>query len=111
MNKVTFLLASLVFSSSVYATNVKELESSCNDGFLNSCTDLGQMYEQGQFVKRDYSKASALYSVACNNSYGEACNRLGLLYSLKGNREKAIKYYRIGCSFNDKFACTNLSRY
>ena len=88
MNKVNFLLASLVFSSSVYATNnVKELEASCNDGFLNSCTDLGQMYEQGQFVKRDYSKASALYSVACNNSYGEACNRLGLLYSAKGNRQ------------------------
>ena len=62
---------------------------------------MGNLYNNGQSVKQDYSKAFTYYEKACNLEYYDGCNILGDLY-VKGlgvgrDYNKAKIYYEKGC--------------
>ena len=63
---------------------------------------MGNLYNNGQSVKQDYSKAFTYYEKACNLKYYNGCNSLGDLY-VKGlgvgrDYNKAKIYYEKGCA-------------
>ena len=45
----------------------KQWQRGCNGGDIDSCTNLGTLYENGQGVAQDYNKAAALYKHACDS--------------------------------------------
>jgi TPR repeat protein len=70
------------------------------------------MYEDGNGVAQNYSRAATFYSKGCEAGVGPACRRLGLLY-MKGNgvtkdNDKARELLSQSCSMKDAVGCAFL---
>jgi hypothetical protein len=52
----------------------------CMRGDMVGCNNLGFLYQTGQGVKKDYSRAAQLYEKSCNGGNAHGCFNLGLLY-------------------------------
>jgi hypothetical protein len=70
------------------------------------------MYENGNGVAQDYSRAATFYSKACETGEGAGCRSLGALY-LKGNGvgkdvEKARQLLNKSCNMKDPVGCALL---
>ena len=62
------------------------------------CSYLGEMYEEGKGVSKDYTKAKKFYKKACDMGEGVGCYNLGKMYEKgKGvtkDYTKAKKFYK-----------------
>ena len=65
-------------------TRVADLQQACAGGDASACYNLGWMYDDGEGVTKDLSRAAALYEQSCTGGYARGCFNLGLLY---GNGE------------------------
>jgi TPR repeat protein len=100
--KKIILIIGLLFSVIVAKDlNLKELETNCNDGDIESCSDIGFLYLQGEGVKQDYQKAAELNQKSCDGGNLNGCYYLGTLYEGgKGVRQDyaiAKEYYGRAC--------------
>ncbi|MDR3157945.1 MAG: sel1 repeat family protein [Zoogloeaceae bacterium] len=74
------------------------VQSCANEEDINRCYNLmGRLYENSDFVRRDYAKAAQLYEKSCDNENGEGCSGLGMLHEEgsigKTDRKKAEALY------------------
>ena len=75
--------------------------------------ELGFLYTKGRGVEQDYDKAEDLFSKACNNKNGDACNRLAVfLIDIRKSEDsqKELELYIKACDYGDVKGCTNVSR-
>jgi len=67
------------------------------------------MYENGQGVDEDYTKALELYTTSCNADDPIGCVNLGVMYengyAVVKNKEKALVLYKKGCTEGDQEGC------
>jgi len=63
-----------------YAEARSLFEAACNGGYMDSCTQLGWLYQNGQGVAIDYATARVFYEKACDGGSMAGCNNLGILY-------------------------------
>jgi hypothetical protein len=62
-----------------YADAIPLFNQACSGGKTDSCYRLGLMYDFGQGVTQDSSRAAAFYSKSCNAGIGAACYHLSML--------------------------------
>ena len=71
---------------------IDELSELCDDGKVEVCTRLGQLYYHGTEVKRDFSKAKKFFQKACDLGDGLGCSFLGTLYEQgRGGLEQSYR--------------------
>jgi hypothetical protein len=70
------------------------------------------MYENGEGVEQDLSKAIELYEKACEGSYAPGYSSLGLMYEngrgVEQDLSKAFELYEKACELGDTFGCYKL---
>ena len=113
--KKIILIIGLLFSVIVAKDlNLKELETNCNDGDIESCSDIGFLYLQGEGVKQDYQKAAELFKKACDGSSRSDCFILANLYrdgkGVEQNYQKAAKLYQKSCNNGEMYSCNFLGK-
>ncbi|RMA97265.1 tetratricopeptide repeat protein [Hydrogenothermus marinus] len=89
-----------------YNLAISLLKEDCSNNIGKSCEFLGQIYDEGLGVNKDYNKAKYYYEKACklNESFG--CNNLGYLYeTVNKDYNKAKYYYKKACNLGYKKAC------
>jgi hypothetical protein len=95
-----------------YAKALDQFNKACDAGSAISCVNLGYMYENGQGVAKDDSRAAALYSEGCDAGNALGCVNLGILYkSGKGvakDDSHAAALFTKGCDAGNARGCTNL---
>ncbi len=62
-----------------YSEAIPLFNQACSGGKADSCNRLGLMYDFGQGVTQDFSRAAAFYSKSCNAGNGAACYHLSML--------------------------------
>ncbi|MFP6231076.1 tetratricopeptide repeat protein [Helicobacter pylori] len=76
------------------------------------CFNLGVLYQNGQVVEKDLTKAAYLYSKACDLKEGMGCGNLGVLYyngdGVKRDSKKAVQYFSKACKLGEQEACEAL---
>ncbi len=75
-----------------------------------ACYRLGNLYYQGQGVKKDHLKASKYYKKGCDMNVPASCTFLGTIYmeggdGVKKDHNKAMKYLKKACSLHDVGGC------
>jgi len=68
--------------SSVLQDKVEAAElfnKACNGGDMDGCTNLGFMYEKGDGVRQNTSRAKELYGKACDLRFEEGCKAFARL--------------------------------
>jgi TPR repeat protein len=89
------------------------LQSQCDgaDAFV-SCLELANMYLLGRGVTRDYVRAVALYSKACEAGNMIGCRDLGGMYAdgqgVERDEARGVALYRRACDGGDPSGCLNL---
>lgn len=84
------------------------LQKACDNGDAKSCKDLGYMYEKGNGVEQDLSKAAKLHKKVCDGGSSAACTYLGFLYERMQEYSKAAELFKKTCNDNDALACSAL---
>jgi len=77
---------SLIFVSSVllahngshseyfsHHSNFHQLETSCSNGYVKDCHNLGNMYHNGVNVAQNKVLAKQFYKKACDSGYHQSC--------------------------------------
>ncbi|CAA6821547.1 MAG: Unknown protein [uncultured Sulfurovum sp.] len=81
----------------------------CDAGDAEACLAIGQHYEEGELLGKDYVKALKFYEQSCALKNAEGCMYLAYMYDepigVKQNYKKAIKYYTQGCDGSNMVAC------
>ncbi len=81
----------------------------CNSGESKACVELGELYEEGAVLKKDYAKALSFYEKSCNLKNAEGCMYLGYMYDealgVKQDYSKAKQYYVQACKGENIIAC------
>jgi hypothetical protein len=72
-------LAAALWNQRRYSEAMPLFNQACSGGKTNSCYYLGLMYDFGQGVAQDASRATGFYSKSCNAGNGAACFHLGML--------------------------------
>jgi uncharacterized protein len=94
------------------AEHAATLDKRCVAGDLESCRQLGVMYQDGTAVSVDARRATALFGQACTGNNFSACNNLGLNLTegigVDKNAARAIEVYQKACDGGFTLACRNL---
>lgn len=89
------------------------LDQQCKTGNLESCHDLGRMYQGGKGVSKDFTKAYGIYIQNCKNGYMKSCvsagtmQRIGL--GVERNGKNALKLYSYACKGGEANACKQIA--
>jgi TPR repeat protein len=105
--------ATALWNQKRYSDAFHLFNQACIGGEANSCYYLGLMYDFGQGLPRDSSRAAALYSKSCNSGNGAACYHLGMLRDYKPgsaacNSPAFIPNASRGCDSGVAMSCTML---
>lgn len=97
IRRSTLFLTIAMLSVSAIAADFNETQRLANQGYSTAQFDLGMMYDQGEEVRQDYTKAFEWYTKAANQGYANAQFNLGVMY-LKGrgvrqDYAKAFEWY------------------
>ena len=57
-------------------------KKACDSGNMRACFNLGIMYEYGNGVEKDFSKAAELFKKACDGGDMNGCRSLDTIYKL-----------------------------
>ena len=94
------------------ADRAATFDKKCAAGDLESCRQLGVMYQDGTGVSVDSRRATQLFNQACNGGNVAACNNLGLNLAegigVDRNAARAIDVYQKACDGGVLLACRNL---
>jgi TPR repeat protein len=94
------------------ADRAAALDKKCAAGDLESCRQLGVMYQDGTGVSVDARRATQLFNLACAGNNVSACNNLALNLSegigVDRNAARAIEVYQKACDGGFALACRNL---
>ncbi len=86
----------------------KFLKDSCDKGELESCVELGMLYDKN--APQDIAKIMGLYEKACKGENGWGCLSLGVLYARRiEDATKAKLFYEKSCEYGQKIACFGLA--
>jgi TPR repeat protein len=113
--------ADKLYDQKRYAEAAPLYEQLCTGGYLFRCFEVGFMYDTGQGVAKDASRAVVFYSKACDGDSGLtpeqdlACSNLGLEYEhgtgVAQDFSKAVALFSKACdSGYCPYGCTNLGR-
>lgn len=85
----------------------------CEQGKLEECNKLGNLYNTGMGVSQDMDKAIQFLGIACNGNISYACTNLGIKYrvdffGVEKDNAKAVEYFLKAVKLYEK-ACD--SRY
>ncbi|WRG04459.1 sel1 repeat family protein [Helicobacter pylori] len=87
----------------------KYIEKACDLKYGGGCGNLGVLYQNGQGVEKDLTKAAYLYSKACELKESFGCGALAVLYingqGVEKNLTKADQYISKACKLGDQEAC------
>ena len=110
----TALLLLITFGSGDVASaeTPEELTKQCQKGSAKACDNLGNLYNDGTGVMKDYFKAVEFYRKACEGQQAGGCANLGWMYE-KGrgvtqDAVKAVALYRKACDAQNARGCNNL---
>ena len=91
---------------------VRLWKSSCEAGSVESCANLGWMYQDGRGTDQDLKAAYRLARLGCDEGLAFACNNLGVMYDnalgVSQDYGKAVALYQQGCDGGNARGCTNL---
>lgn len=94
-----------------YAEAVGILEKYAEKGFMDAQYGLGEIYENGECVQKNMTKATKWYKKAAKQGSALACNRLGAYYlDVKKDNEEGIKWLKMAAERNYPIAQYNLGR-
>lgn len=114
MKKLIWIV--VLFFSVVVANDMdpKKLESSCDNGDMDACSSLGELYNNGKGVKQNSQKAVELYQKACDGRISGSCAILGALYAdgkdVRQDYAMAKKYYGKACDLGLQAGCDQYKR-
>ncbi len=95
-----------------YIQAEKYFEKACDLKYGGGCFRLGVLYEYGQGVEKNLTKAAQLYTKACDLKEGMGCGNLGVLYydgdGVKRDSKKADQYFSKACKLGNQEACEAL---
>ena len=92
-------------SESPNAAEIKKLYSSaCDAGYINSCTNLGNI----ELKNENKTEATGLYKKACDGKEMGACNRLGILARERGDQIESVRFFTTACDGGITGACNDL---
>ena len=101
-----------LMSQKRYAEVAPLADGACNDGSMEACYILGQLYDQGWGVAQDEVKASSLFLKACNGGQAGACTDLGILYDdgrgVGKDSTQALSYFQMACNGGNSGGCFDL---
>ncbi|WP_147289765.1 tetratricopeptide repeat protein [Helicobacter sp. MIT 14-3879] len=63
-----------------YANAKRQFELGCEKLYMQSCFNLGVLYENALGVKRDYARALSFYETSCEHRIDTACYNIAILY-------------------------------
>ena len=73
----------------------------CDDGFAESCTNLGFAYAKGAGIEKDLTKAATFYLRGCEGGNARGCGNLGYAYAKGWGVEQddaiAATFYQRSC--------------
>lgn len=100
------------YADGQYSKALPYLNRSCTAGVWKACGALGNMYEDGDGVKVDNSRAFAFYKTACDGGHMLSCSDQGYFYDqglgVQKDMVQAVKLYSKACTGGSAIGCTNL---
>ena len=91
-----------------------QLKKACSKGEMQSCFQLGMMFESGDQVREDFAEAKNYFEKACPKGHTKACIGLGDLYERELGVEKdlvrARTFYAKACKAGDGEGCYSIGR-
>lgn len=88
---------------------IEKYTTSCNTGKSEACKMIGEIYEEGEIIKKDYAKALTFYEKSCTLGNAEGCMYLAYMYDeamgVKQDYVVAMKYYKKACAGENIIGC------
>ncbi|MGP9491791.1 tetratricopeptide repeat protein [Psychrobacter sp. AOP7-B1-24] len=109
ISKVPLLLVAAMFSVSAMALDFNQVQRLANQGNGFAHFILGSMYETGEGVRQDYSKAAQWFEKAAYQEHRIAQFRLGMMYyegkGVRQNTATAKEWFGIACDNGEQASC------
>lgn len=80
-------------------------------GHSGAALNVGYMYDVGEGVEKDLTKALLWYKRALKNKDLTACNNIALLYVELGQRRRALLWWRKAIAHGDNDAALELAKF
>jgi TPR repeat protein len=84
-------------------------KKACDLGHQPSCYKYGHHQRMGQFLPKDVAQGLQRMQTACDASVGDACFEIGVMYDnaegVARDRQRALAYYKQGCTGGSEQAC------
>jgi TPR repeat protein len=91
---------------------VRFFEKSCNDGFADACSALGEAYRDGRGAPRDDAKARDAFHRACENGSSSGCTSEAFQYATGTGARRddawATPIFERGCDLGSASGCYNV---
>ena len=88
-----------------YSQAAQHFQTACDDGIVQGCNNLAELYRTGQGVQKDIPKAQRLFTQSCNNGIAHGCAGLAVIYAEKDDAENAAKYLVKACKGGHQESC------
>lgn len=90
---------------------IERLESACGGGTVGACTELGNLFADGQRVRQDLARAATYFDRSCTGGDADGCTMLGIAYyegkGVATNRERSAAAFAQACELGGATACGN----
>jgi len=114
---INTLVTACAFSSCSRAgesMEVKDYKAQCDQGEGLACAILGEKYEHGKGVTKDFAQAAAFFRKACDMGDAGGCHNLGVSYEkgtgVKKSNTDALNYYEKACDMMAEVGCEAYAR-
>ena len=103
----------IVFKKDLYAGS-RLIEKACENGQVNACKTLGELYLTGKGLEVNYSKANYYVGKACDADDFEACAVLGTMHAramgVRRNLDRAKELFTKSCDGQNGYGCLLLGK-
>ena len=109
IRKSILFLAAVMLSFSAMAADFNQMQRWANQGIAEAQFNLGLIYDNGEGVQQDYSKAAQWYEKAANQGMPDAQFNLGLMYyngkGVRQNTATAKEWFGKACDNGNQNGC------